>query len=174
MFKMISSLIGKVKKFVENYQTMKWWNGLTHEEQCHWLSGGTTERVTEHQKLMQEAEQLQADYLREQAEEQEKLRLEILEEKRLEAIRDQEFQRLRDLDDDLRWNQEHCDDCGELHRNCCCHLDEREEVCETTIIQRQCAETDSEEEIPQWLEDANTPCPTCGRLPEFCRCEFEE
>ena len=173
MFKMISSLIGKVKKLVEDYQTNKWWNSLTHEEQRQWLSGDTAEQVAEHERLMQEAGQLQADYLREQAEEREKLRLEILEEKRLETLCDQEFQRLRDIDDDLRWNQEHCHDCGELHRHCHCHLDE-EGVCEITLIQRQCAETDNQEDVPQWLEEANTPCPTCGLLPEFCQCQYEE
>ncbi len=174
MFKIISSLIRKVTQLVGDYQTQRWYRNLTSEERRYWSSGLTLEQVAEEERQKREEEQWLADYLKERAEEQEKLRLEILEEKRMEAVRDQEFQRLRDIDDDLRWNQEHCHDCGELHRHCHCHLDEREGGCEITLIHRQCAETDNEEDVPQWFEEANTPCPACGLLPEFCQCQYEE
>jgi len=171
---MISSLIAKVKKLVDDYQTKKWWDSLTPEEQHYWYSGRTAEQVAEEERRKLEEEQYLADYLKQQKEEQERKERELLEERRAMEAVEEERRVLQEIRDEIIRKREQCPKCGQSVWECCCYLNEREEVSETTLIQRQCAEADEEKEIPQWLEEANTLCLTCGLLPEFCRCQCEE
>lgn len=166
MFKIVSSLMRKIKSLVEVCRAYR--DRETDESVIQkWFDDSKAEN----------------ERLRREEEEQEKLRLELLEVKRQQALLEREWRRFQEKDGDMLWEKSHCTDCGKLHRDCCCHLHDQEEVCETTLIQRQCAEVDDEggwpDPDPAWCYTCNkdtafcecTCCARCGEYHEHCQCK---
>ena len=120
--------------------------------------------------LRQETEENEREYQRQCKEEDDrrnKLMQEIVEDQRIERqIREWEIE-------DQEWlslNYSRCKGCGEFRCECCCDLYDEQQPEITSLGLRG----PEEEETPLWLEQANTPCPDCGLLPEFCQCQYEE
>ena len=162
--RIIGSLIEKIKSKVKSYRTrkldasaLKWYN----------------EQVALEEMGRQEEEQRIADYLGQQANEQEKLRLEILEEKRYEAWLEEEHRVLQEIRDDIMRKKYEYPDCGKFEWDCCCYLNEYLDN-EQPEVPSLGLPAHEEEEIPLWLEQAHTCCPNCGLLPEFCQCPYEK
>ncbi|MFA6536257.1 MAG: hypothetical protein WC250_03690 [Candidatus Paceibacterota bacterium] len=170
-------IIKFIKEKLQAYQRRK-----LDEEVYRWLEGWKSawewraQQVAEEENWQQEEKRRFADYLEAQAEEQERTRLEILEERLAEAVTKKEHQILQEIQDDTIRERDRCPDCGRSVWDCHCHLNEQDEVAEITLIQKQCTESDKEEdeEMPQWLEDAHGLCPGCSLPRESCRCHEEE
>lgn len=162
MKRVIELFIGKIKDAVSKWKTAK--NCASPEELERWYA----EQAIEEERSRRQAEEDEREYRKEQDKLRANLEAERLEEERAERLRIED-----EVDTHFEKIRYRCQECGELMSECLGHKEE-DVVDETTLIRRQCAESSEEEEIPLWLEQANTLCPDCGLLPEFCQCQFEE
>jgi hypothetical protein len=152
----IGSLIKKIKQAIKAVKNWYSVNEVTNEQ-----------LRLDHDEMMAEYQQVCREEDERRAREEKELMADILEDQRLERqIREWEIE-------DQEWlalNYSRCKGCGEFRCECCCDLYDEQQPEITSLGLRG----PEEEEIPVWLEQANTPCPGCGLLPEFCQCQYEE
>jgi len=165
---LIELFIGKLKKLVQvyqNYQAERSWNNMTDEEQRRCCSGLSEEEWKKEQEYQRECEDARLQHWKEEAEREARQYSEC------ERLKAEEAEVAREKEDNRNFERYHCQDCGAPHEHCLCGY-EKDELDETTLIRRQCAEIDDEEEpaspeVEHWF----TRCPKCSRYPEFCQCQ---